>query len=338
VTQPQPRRMLATGLAALVVASALMAAMVAPVAATDGSTFVSTVNVYRTAAGVAPVRLDAAVDKIATERANQMAAADEMQHDLDYVGRRLDQLGVCWSMFGEIIAWNSSGSIDTFVRQWDNSAPHQAIMLGSRYNTAGGSRARGDSAYYAAMIFVDPCGTAPAERSTSTTSAFTDVSGSMFASDIAWLVENDITRGCSSTRCCPRARVTREQMASFIERARATAATSRDYFWDDNASQHEGDINRVAAAGIASGCDTGRYCPTGAVSRGQMASFLVRALHLPAATRDWFRDDNGTMHEGAINSLAQAGVTGGCDTGRFCPNSYVTREQMSAFLHRAFGG
>jgi hypothetical protein len=38
--------------------------------------------------------------------------------------------------------------------------------------------------------------------------------------------------------------------------------------------------------------------------------------------------------------LAAAGVTNGCNppsNDRFCPDSYVTRGQMAAFLVRAFG-
>jgi hypothetical protein len=239
-------------------------------------------------------------------------------------------------MFGEIIAYNGSGSISHFVEQWYNSDGHRKIMLGTRYGVAGGSWARGDSGtYYAAMVFVDPCDSTP---SSPTSSGFTDTSSSIFRSDIAWLVANDITHGCTSTRYCPKSTVTREQMASFMERATHAPVATADWFRDDNSSQHEGDINSVAQAGIASGCASLRYCPLGGVTRGQMASFLARALNLPAATRDWFRDDNGTMHEGAINRLAQAGITGGCAAGRFCPTSYVTREQMAGFLHRAFGG
>ena len=35
-----------------------------------------------------------------------------------------------------------------------------------------------------------------------------------------------------------------------------------------------------------------------------------------------------------IEWLAQSGVTRGCTTDRFCPQDFVTRQQMAAFLHR----
>ena len=67
-------------------------------------------------------------------------------------------------------------------------------------------------------------------------------------------------------------------MASFIRRAFNLAATSADYFSDDSGSVYEADINALAAAGITSGCGAGRFCPYGALSRAEMATFLVRAL------------------------------------------------------------
>jgi hypothetical protein len=67
-----------------------------------------------------------------------------------------------------------------------------------------------------------------------------------------------------------------------------------------------------------------------------MAAFITRALQLPAATQDYFSDDTGSIFEDSINRLAAAGITGGCNDGVFCPNSTITREQMAAFLVRAY--
>ena len=166
---------------------------------------------------------------------------------------------------------------------------------------------------------------------------FTDIGGSPFESDIVWLAGAGITTGCSDTLFCPKQAVTREQMATFLARAMDLPAAATDYFVDDAASPHQGDINRVAAAGVTQGCASGYFCPGATVSREQMASFLVRALRLPPTVNDYFTDDEQSMHEGAINSLAAAGYTTGCTQTAFCPANPVTREQMAAFLHRAFG-
>jgi hypothetical protein len=67
-----------------------------------------------------------------------------------------------------------------------------------------------------------------------------------------------------------------------------------------------------------------------------MAAFLVRALRLGPTSADFFWDDDGSPFEDDINRAAAAGITGGCGSGRFCTGDPVTREQMAAFLHRAF--
>lgn len=113
-------------------------------------------------------------------------------------------------------------------------------------------------------------------------------------------------------------------------------------FVDDDASVHEMDIERLAELGVTRGCNppsNDRYCPTERVTRGQMAAFLVRALSLPAGTPDQFVDDDSSIFESAIDALATAGITRGCNpptNDRFCPNDYVTRGQMAAFLTRGF--
>ncbi len=165
---------------------------------------------------------------------------------------------------------------------------------------------------------------------------FSDVIGSAFENDIAWLATVGITGGCGGGQFCPSAAVTREQLASFLARALDLPPSGTDFFTDDDTSAHEGDINRLAASGITGGCADGRFCPGAPVTREQMASLLARALGLPPPTADHFTDDDTSAHEGDINRLAESGITGGCGPGRFCPGTVVNREQMAAFLHRAF--
>ena len=91
--------------------------------------------------------------------------------------------------------------------------------------------------------------------------------------------------------------------------------------------------------GISAGCRTDplRYCPDSPVTRGQMASFLVRAFDLEEAPAAGFSDIEGSVHTGAIDALAASGVTAGCsaDPLLYCPNDPVTRGQMATFLVRA---
>jgi len=165
-----------------------------------------------------------------------------------------------------------------------------------------------------------------------------DWSGTKFEDDIAWMFATNITTGClPGGLYCPNDTVTRAEMATFLYRAFDLPWAARDFFTDDDGLVHEGAINRVAKAGITTGCAGTRYCPNREVTRGQMATFLSRALALPPPIGDYFTDDDGTAHEDAINRMAEAGITTGCAADRFCPGVDVTRAQMAAFLHRAIG-
>ena len=150
-----------------------------------------------------------------------------------------------------------------------------------------------------------------------------------------WAVEQDIVRGCDPDRFCPRALVTRGEVASILVRALSLPPAIGDYFDDDAATVHEGAINSMAEAGIANGCADRRFCPSGAVTRAQMASFLTGGLRLPAVRDEFFTDAIGTTHADAINSVAAAGITGGCALQRYCPSTSVSREQMAALLRRS---
>ena len=133
-------------------------------------------------------------------------------------------------------------------------------------------------------------------------------------------------------------------MAAFLTRALNLPSAKRDHFEDDNGSEFEDDINRIADAGISKGCNppsNNQFCPDSRVNRGQMAAFLVRARgYSNNGGGDLFIDDDGLVYENDIDRLGTAGVTKGCNpptNNRFCPNDPVTRGQMAAFLHRAFG-
>jgi hypothetical protein len=331
----EPLAALCFVLVALVAGTALPA----PAAAYGGDGLRAAANGYRATESLAPLPGTALLDEIATARAADMAAKEAMEHDMAYLQARLDAAGACWTGYGEIIARSSGAySYDHTMLQWWNSAPHHAIVMNTSYNAAGGAwQQSAQGTNYSVMVFATLCGSAMPSQGYADT-PFTDIGASSFRNDIAWLFDAGITGGCSADSFCPSAAVTRAQMASFLARALSLPPASRDYFSDDNGTSHEGSINRLAEAGIATGCGTGRYCPSTLMTRDQMASFLVRARGLSAgASLDLFDDDDSSQHEANINRLAYSGVTAGCADRRYCPTSSVSRGQMAAFLHRAFG-
>ncbi|HYI65380.1 MAG TPA: S-layer homology domain-containing protein [Candidatus Limnocylindrales bacterium] len=111
------------------------------------------------------------------------------------------------------------------------------------------------------------------------TDYFVDDDESTHEGDINRLALAEISLGCTPQYFCPNRPVTRQEMASFLARALELAATSVDYFTDDDGRTHEPDINRIAEAGITTGCGPGRFCPVRIVTREEMAAFLYRALN-----------------------------------------------------------
>ena len=164
-----------------------------------------------------------------------------------------------------------------------------------------------------------------------------DAPWSNYESAIRWAYAEGITNGCHAELFCADAAINREQMAAFFARAFDLPPATQDYFGDDETSAHEDDINRMAEAGITTGCAPDLFCPKATVRRQEMASFLVRALGLPPATADYFSDDEDSTHQAAINSLAESGIASGCATDRFCPLRATYRGPMVAFLYRALG-
>ena len=181
----------------------------------------------------------------------------------------------------------------------------------------------------------------PAEAS----QGFRDDDGSIHEQAIEAVSNAGITTGCNppyATNYCPDRYVTRGEMAAFLVRGLDLTATSGIDFVDDNHSIFEGNIERLAAAGITKGCnppENTRFCPNDTVTRGQMAAFLVRALGLTERDPDVsFTDDDGLIFEADIEKLATAGITRGCnppDNTRYCPHARLTRAEMATFLTRA---
>ena len=108
-----------------------------------------------------------------------------------------------------------------------------------------------------------------------------------------------------------------------------------DAFSDISGSVHAANINVIAEAGIALGRTDGTFGVNDEVTRGQLATFIGRALGLEEVTGSTFSDTAGSVHEGYINAAAEHGIVNGRTDGTFGPNDPVTRGQAAAMLARA---
>jgi hypothetical protein len=108
------------------------------------------------------------------------------------------------------------------------------------------------------------------------------------------------------------------------------------FFDVPNSSAHAPGVTAVAEAGITVGYPDASFRPGEQVTRGQMATFLMRALKLPDPGGASFRDvPSSHAHVAGIRAVAAAGIAGGFPDGTYRPAQPVTRGQMATFLQRA---
>ena len=179
--------------------------------------------------------------------------------------------------------------------------------------------------------------------------SFTDLPrANPFYRFVETLLHHGVTGGCAASAYCPASSTTRDQMATFVLVAKEGAgyvppACITPVFSDvPAASPFCRWIEELARRGVVSGCGGGNYCPGDAVTREQMAVFVLRtldpALNPPACTTPVFGDVPASSPFCRwIEELARRGVVSGCGGGNYCPASAVTREQMGVFISATFG-
>jgi hypothetical protein len=142
----------------------------------------------------------------------------------------------------------------------------------------------------------------------------------------------------------PRRPITRAQFASavfrLVDRTDTVLPADGDGFDDVAAgSTHDAAIRALAAVDVINGFEDGSFRPHRSISRDQAASMLVRAhrevagVDLPAGP-DAFADDDGSVHEDAIDAAAQAGWILGRPSGGFEPRADIQRGQVASVLAR----
>ena len=177
-----------------------------------------------------------------------------------------------------------------------------------------------------AMLVIVPPGTVAAAG------RFTDDNGSRYEKAIEAVAAAGVMPGCTTRHFCPKTVVTKGKMAVYLVRALRLKASVTTRFRDVSSSQASY-VRKIVAAGIMKGCSTTKFCPKTAITRGRMASYLVKALHLTATGKSKFKDvSKRHRYATAINRLATAGLAVTCAKSRFCPDRKITRAETAAFL------
>jgi hypothetical protein len=180
------------------------------------------------------------------------------------------------------------------------------------------------------------------------TADFLDVpSSNPFYADVMKVLRAGITAGCGGGNYCPSGSVTRAQMAVFLLKAQHgffdVPPPCTGIFGDVACPGLFADwIEQLFHEGITGGCGGGNYCPDAAVTREQMAAFLLKAEHgasfTPPPCVGIFGDvPCNSPFASWIEQLYDEGITGGCGNGDYCPSNPNTRAQMAVFLTKTFG-
>lgn len=171
-----------------------------------------------------------------------------------------------------------------------------------------------------------------------------DVAGSVHLEAIDCTAWFGIFLGFEDGTFGPSLPITRSQFASTV--ARTIEATGTELPSDGPTfpdvrpgSTHEAAIRGLAAADVIEGFSDGTYRPGQSITRAQATSLLVRAYEyvtgeqLPPGPDAW-EDDDGSVHEDAIDAATQAGWIQGLRTGGFGPQRDITRAQVASVLAR----
>jgi ELWxxDGT repeat protein len=163
------------------------------------------------------------------------------------------------------------------------------------------------------------------------------------------LVRGGVTAGCTGGNYCPDSSVTREQMAVFLLRSNdgptyTPPVCTVPAFADVSCSSPYAIwVNELVARSVTAGCGGGNYCPGDAVTREQMAVFLLRTFEGPTytppdCTVPTYSDvPCSSPFARWIEELVLRGITAGCGGGLYCPLLAVSRGQMAVLLTATFG-
>ena len=175
------------------------------------------------------------------------------------------------------------------------------------------------------------------------TMSFTDVKDTdYFYKAVEWAVNKGVTAGTSKNTFSPNATCTREQVVTFLWRAAGEpepSGTTKMKFTDvDKDAYYYDAVMWAVEEGITTGTSATTFSPKATVTRGQVVTFLWRAMgEKQVSASNPFSDVKKTdyFYE-AVLWAVKNDVTTGLSATSFGPNSGCTRGQIVTFLYRAY--
>ena len=173
---------------------------------------------------------------------------------------------------------------------------------------------------------------------------FTDVKTTDYFYDaVVWAVDQGVTSGTSATTFSPNKTCSRAEVVTFLWRAAGEPKPTSTYmpFSDVKVTDYYYDAVRWAVEEkVTTGTSATTFSPNATVTRGQVVTFLYRALKASSvSTTNPFTDvKSGEYYYDAVLWAVKNDVTNGLTATTFGPNTGCTRGQIVTFLYRAYEG
>ena len=264
---------------------------------TDEHEFLRLLNQARTSAGMPALVSDPSLASTSRSWSGTMAANGKISHATN-LGQIAESIEPAWRKIGENVGvgYDAKGLHDAFM----NSPGHRDNIMGSGYNRVGIGVVHSDGKTWVTVRFLQG-------------STITGITG--LEQPLPEINQRSIEHACSTVQ--------------------ATAT-----FADTGGNTHAPSITCLVGWGIASGKTSTTYEPNAPVTRQQLAAFVRNMLQeagitLPATPANHFDDDDQSVHQLAIDQLAELGVVTGKSHRSFKPAAYVSRAEMTTFLVRA---
>jgi hypothetical protein len=279
--------------------------------------FLQMLNYERVGRGMQPLKRDEVLIPIAREWSGAMAASNTLSHRPDLRAQVDNRVTRAWTRIGENVG--RGGSVRSLHEAFMASPSHRDNVLGDFNRVAIGTVGSGPTIWVTFNFVKGP-----------------DING------VTGLEPQPVAAPPPPPPPAPAppAPVHAAVATRGIQAACPANRTPGTAFADLGGSAHASSIGCVSWWGVANGRSNRAFDPSGAVTRGQLASFVSRMIAssgraLPSSPPNAFADDAGSVHERAIDQLAAMGVVAGRSPGRFGPDEVVGRAAMATFLVRA---
>ena len=172
---------------------------------------------------------------------------------------------------------------------------------------------------------------------------FVDVpEGSFYIDPVLWAVGKGITTGVDETHFGPTTACNRAQVVTFLWRAAGSpepTITENPFVDVPAGSFYYKAVLWAVEEDITTGIDDSHFNPFGDCTRGQVVTFLWRAMGKPdAAGESTFSDVTvpGAFYYKAVLWAVENGITAGMGDGTFGINAVCNRAQIVTFLYRVY--